>query len=339
MWRPLEIHRKHHGLSTKIFMILAFFMALLVPLTLSGPAVADTGTIQHGQQGQHDPQDHGDQLGPQTWTVLAGNESRNQAIQSMAFLPKDIYVNAGDTVIWLANSAELHTVTFLPPGEPLMAFNPADPTQLFLVGGTSYDGTSYYNSGLLANVSDTGFPVSASYSLQFPAAGDFTYYCIVHGTIMKGTVHVAKDGTPYPYSHNDYKKQANTEAQAILKDGRKLWHATSELADAHHVYAGADDGTAMVMRFLQPTVRVHVGESVTFTNNGMAAPHTVTFGTEPANAFIPSGDPMMFTGGDLNSGLMLPGSTFTVTFHKAGTFNYICALHDYMGMVGKVVVK
>ena len=30
--------------------------------------------------------------------------------------------------------------------------------------------------------------------------------------------------------------------------------------------------------------------------------------------------------------------TFKVTFVKAGTFTYICALHDYMGMVGTVRV-
>jgi plastocyanin len=29
---------------------------------------------------------------------------------------------------------------------------------------------------------------------------------------------------------------------------------------------------------------------------------------------------------------------FTVKFTAEGTFRYICALHDYMGMVGKVVV-
>jgi plastocyanin len=36
---------------------------------------------------------------------------------------------------------------------------------------------------------------------------------------------------------------------------------------------------------------------------------------------------------------MEPGAKFVVTFAKAGTFHYICALHDGMGMVGKVVVK
>ncbi|HEU4762569.1 MAG TPA: plastocyanin/azurin family copper-binding protein, partial [Gemmatimonadales bacterium] len=98
-------------------------------------------------------------------------------------------------------------------------------------------------------------------------------------------------------------------------------------------------GIAMVMRFIRPSVTVHVGESVTFVNNGMAAPHTVTFGTEPANPFASTGDPTSFAGGDLSSGIQLPGQSFTVTFTAAGRFDYYCALHDYMGMVGTVVVE
>jgi plastocyanin len=56
-----------------------------------------------------------------------------------------------------------------------------------------------------------------------------------------------------------------------------------------------------------------------------------------------------FTGTEkyVNSGWLLPkgqeqifpgsGNTFTVTFDKAGTYNYICAIHPYM--TGSVVVK
>jgi plastocyanin len=36
---------------------------------------------------------------------------------------------------------------------------------------------------------------------------------------------------------------------------------------------------------------------------------------------------------------MPPGSHYTVTFTKAGEFDYICALHDFMGMVGTVEVR
>jgi plastocyanin len=44
----------------------------------------------------------------------------------------------------------------------------------------------------------------------------------------------------------------------------------------------------------------------------------------------------------VNSGFIgagLPaGTTFSATFTKPGTYAYICALHDELGMVGTVVV-
>jgi plastocyanin len=321
--------------------------ALILPIGLASPAVANTGG--HQQETESSTHWHGtehssnhEQSNPTTWTVLAGSESKNQAIQGMAFLPKDVYIDAGDTVTWLANSAEIHTVTFLAAGqalESLQPFDPSNPSELLKVNGSVYDGVSYYNSGILTNVSDSGFPAATSYSLTFPTAGTFTYYCLVHGMVMQGTVHVAAAGTPYPFTQAQYNHQATVQEAAILRDGYRLWARTRRAANSHTVYEGADDGVAMVMRFIRPTVTVHVGESVTFVNNGMGAPHTVTFGTEPENAFIPLGDPTNYTGGQLNSGIQLPGSSFTVTFNKAGTFDYLCALHDYMGMVGRVIVR
>ena len=74
-------------------------------------------------------------------------------------------------------------------------------------------------------------------------------------------------------------------------------------------------------------------------NTGMGAPHTVTFGTEPPFPFPKVGDPLNYVGGDLNSGVMGPGGTFTVKFMKAGKFHFICAFHDFMGMVGTVEVR
>ncbi|WP_427017673.1 plastocyanin/azurin family copper-binding protein [Pseudarthrobacter sp. P1] len=311
----------------KLPLIVAALLALAAPVALAGPASAG------GQ-------------GPRTWTVQVGSESRDQSIQGMAFLPTDIFVDAGDTVAWAANAAEIHTVTFLATGQSIEStqpFDPGIPAELFKQGGGSYDGHSYYNSGVLTNVSTSGLPYVGSYSLAFPATGNYTYYCLVHGAAMKGTVHVAKAGEPYPYTQKQYNRQSRVQAGDILRDGQDLWDETADLADSHHVYAGADDGTAMLMRFIQPTVKVHVGDTVTFINNGMGEPHTVTFGTEPADVFAPLGTPTAYGGGQLNSGLMPPapgpGSRFAVTFTTAGTFDYICGLHDYLGMVGKVVVQ
>jgi len=70
-----------------------------------------------------------------------------------------------------------------------------------------------------------------------------------------------------------------------------------------------------------------------------SGPHTVTFGPEKPNISAPYGDPRHFRGQQLNSGILLPGSSFTVTFTRAGTHHYLCALHDYLGMSGTVTVR
>lgn len=295
--------------------------ALLLPL---GTGVASAGTST-----------------AHTWTVQSGEQSADHSIQGMAYLPADVYVHPGDTVTWVANSEEPHTVTFLadqhqatPP-----AFNPQDPTMLGQAGGPVYQAGTYFNSGLIGTVKPGDLPYVTNYSLSFPGEGDFTYFCLLHGAMMKGVVHVLPASVPYPFSQKDYDKQGRATAGAIVRDGIELTRETRQSVDKQTVAMGNDDGTAMVMQFIRPTVVVHVGDKVTFYNPGMAAPHTVTFGKEPANYFPPSGDPTNFTGGDLNSGIVGPGGTFPVTFNKAGVFTYICALHDYMGMVGTVVVE
>ncbi|WP_427134367.1 plastocyanin/azurin family copper-binding protein [Pseudarthrobacter sp. S9] len=305
-------------------LLLAAFAALVLPLAVSGAAVADGGKS------------------PKTWTVLVGSESSDQAIQGMAFLPEHIYINAGDKITWKANSAEIHTVTFLAEGQSLESTQPFDPSlpqNSHRQGGKSYDGHSYYNSGIMSNVSNTGFKEVEEYTLKFPDTGEFTYYCLVHGMAMKGTVHVRDAGTDYPFTQSQYDHKANKQEREILRDGQRQWDAARDHVDSHTVIEGTDNGTAMVMRFVHRKTVVHVGESVTFVNNGMGAPHTVTFGTEPADPFVPLGDPSNFTGGDLNSGFMTPGTWFKVTFNKAGEFDYICALHDFMGMKGTVEVR
>jgi plastocyanin len=323
-----SIAMKHiKGIRTrfhKLPYILAAAAALATSLAVAGPA---------GASG----------WGTHSWTVQVGSESWDQAIQGMAFLPSDITVNAGDTINWEANGAEIHTVTFLAKGQSLKPFDPFDPKHLGPVGTDSYDGTSYYNSGLMSNVDVPGFKVVESYSLTFPKEGDFTYYCLVHGTAMKGTVHVQAEGSEYPYTQRDYDRSSYEQERSILRDGHRLTDSLADDATDHLVMAGGDDGVAMVMRFVQPTVTVHVGDKVVFSNPGMDAPHTITFGTEPANIFAPAGDPTHFSGGNLSSGIIPANagkaSAFEVTFTKAGTFKYICALHDYMGMVGEVTVE
>lgn len=280
---------------------------------------------------------------PVTWHVRVGAESPDMAVSAMTFLPREVWVDRGDSVHWTAGSAEPHTVTFLAPKAALPEFNPFDPSQTMLQGSSNYDGSAYTNSGIIATQPIFVFTDPASsYDLTFTATGDFTYYCLLHGLMMTGVVHVRAAGTAYPFTQQDYNRVGNQQAAATLSSGRTAYrqarqgHATT----GSQVLVGIDGEGFGVSRFVRDHVVVHVGETVSFSTAGPGAPHTVTFGHEPPGLAIlaPSGDPTHYNGGDLNSGVLAPGVPFTVTFTAAGKYHYICAIHDDMGMVGDVVV-
>src|SRR5262249_36908513 len=106
-------------------------------------------------------------------------------------------------------------------------------------------------------------------------------------------------------------------------------------------------------------------DTVEWTNLDPITPHTVTFGTEPSGPPQPpsAGVTVDTDGarhavltspaGSVHSGFLqaafqdrvglaqvpLGGTRVRVTFEYPGTFNYICALHDDIGMIGRVIVK
>ena len=108
-------------------------------------------------------------------------------------------------------------------------------------------------------MSDSGFKQVKKYTLKFPDAGEFTYYCLVHGMAMKGTVHVRDAGTDYPYTQSQYDRQAKKQERNILRDGNKSWDAARGQADKHTVIAGTDNGISMVMRFVHQEIVVRGG--------------------------------------------------------------------------------
>lgn len=84
-------------------------------------------------------------------------------------------------------------------------------------------------------------------------------------------------------------------------------------------HAASDPGVGILdFRFAPPTTTVHVGDTVTWTNNGRA-PHSAT-----AND------------GSFNTGILRPGASASHTFARAGTFTYFCSVHPFMH--GTIVV-
>jgi plastocyanin len=274
---------------------------------------------------------------PRIWHAIVGVASHDQATQGLVFLPNVLWVDAGDTVIWTARSGDIHTVTFLPPGQTPPPFT-GSPNQVNRVGGDVYDGKGYFNSGLLSAIPVPETPTTRSYSLTFGVTGDFVYHCLVHPSML-GIIHVQPAGAPYPFSQQDYNKQIQAGTQTALHEGQKLTDFAVNHSNNHHVLVGIGSGQTSVVRFFPSQITVHVGDTVTFVSQDVPNAHTVSFGPAPRDENAAYGNPADFHGQPLSSGIVFFGQTFNVTFKKAGTFPFRCFFHDYLGMTITITVK
>lgn len=92
-------------------------------------------------------------------------------LELMRFVPPSLDIQEGDTVKWTALAP--HTVTFPAAGQDPSTIDPfgTPPTT-----NDTYDGSSFYNSALMA----AGPGVPTSFELTFPDAGTFNYICALH---------------------------------------------------------------------------------------------------------------------------------------------------------------
>jgi plastocyanin len=245
----------------------------------------------------------------------------------------------------------------------------ANPVVAFPSGGPSYDGTGYVNSGLLQRA--PGQP--QEFTLTFTNPGDYAYLCLVH-SMMKGNVIVQAAGSAYPKTQAQYDAEAQAQLAADTAASNKMEAAaltpTSKPGPngttIHQVNVGAGDGTMAWMRFGPADLTIHVGDTVEWVQNDVETPHTVTFtsgGAEPQDilvepqasgppklvlnpvALAPAGGSTYSGTGFFNSGLLqgtqspAPGPrNYSLVFDTPGTYEYICILHDGMGMDGTINV-
>jgi plastocyanin len=262
---------------------------------------------------------------------------------------------------------EIHTVTFLKAGQTRLRFAVGCPG--FSPSGSTFDGS--------ACVSTPAIVKGQTFKVIFPTAGNYKLVCLVHAN-MTGVVHVLALSEPLPHSQAFYDDQAADERRDLLSDtdGHE-GHARDDSIGAHSLFGrnavtagvgeivatGGGHHTLSVMRFLHHETVIHVGETVEWTNDDRVTPHTITFGLEPLNPIPPSANVTVDSDGarhatinspanNVHSGFIvaapqerigLPQSPlgvtrFRITFAKAGTYRYICALHDDLGMKGKIIV-
>lgn len=233
--------------------------------------------------------------GPQTYTVLVGSENPRLGVSIMSYFPGRLMVHVGDTVHWVANSHEIHTVTFN-AGDPLPDFilpapaGMASPIQINPLAGFPnapadgmFDGTTFVNSGLMST--DPG--QVRTFDLTFTQTGTFTYVCLVHGMMMSAEIDVVDASVPVP-------SPAQVRGMAGMEMFRAWMPVGGVLADAYRhmvppvqnsdgtttytVNVGWSSGVIDVMRFFPSRLAVKPGDTVVWKlSEADAAPHTVTF--------------------------------------------------------------
>jgi plastocyanin len=239
----------------------------------------------------------------------------------------------------------------------------------------SYSGSGFLNSGVLADESllDDA-PPNETFSVTFPTPGVYSYICLIHTINMMGTVEVVGPEEIVP-DQAAIDATANAEITALLQligatqdEGNQT--ARSEPGPAGttfwYVRAGMEefisgDTRAQVMDFLPKATTVQAGDTVIWSTDYF---HTVSFVPTPPSPELfepidqPTGPPVLALDPDVvlprkpsatydpsqyyNSGILGPftpfGLSWALTFDRPGTYEYICAIHDEIGMKGTITV-
>lgn len=225
--------------------------------------------------------------------------------------------------------------------------------------GTFNGDEALYTSGWLGP--DQTFAVKLAETIK---PGTYPFFCQLHGTDMGGTIEVVAASTPVK-SPAEHDAVAAAELAAAVAKAAPAYAQVQAATDAKPVagtLAGEDVpvGTSV---FAPADIKTKVGRKVTWSVNG---PHTISFNA-PADAqeirvaapdgsvhinpkaVTPAGGPGQgnpdkpapINGGRYDgsgfrsSGIIIafgpPGAwTYSLTFTKAGTFEYICGVHPDM---------
>jgi plastocyanin len=216
-------------------------------------------------------------------------------------------------------------------------------------GPTTYDGSAYVSSGFLL--------LGQNYRVTFTKPGTYTYHCLIHPG-MTGQIAVQAAGSQHPADQAQYLAQADAQIKTDLTAAAASITSFPFVTGGPHLVAGMAPGLAIgqpsaltVIRFLDApslsdtSVTIAAGQSVTWTNESNNEPHTVTIAPVGApfptlNPFGPPSGGNTYDGTTLvNSGVLLPGQSFSLQFTRPGTYTYHCIFHDDTeNMIGTVIV-
>jgi plastocyanin len=335
--------------SRKPTFVLMAFLALLAGLAIS-PAVE----------------------AQQVWQATAGAQSKDMGKQAIAFLPNELWIHAGDSITWTSASGDIHTVSFFVAGQKYADFTVGCPG--FSPSGVSFNGLACVSAPpLVAGQSFTvKFPVTGNFKLiclVHPHMTGVIHVLAKSATLPHDQAFYDKQAADQqkslltdadPGKHQDHGDMDDSLSTHVIPGKNSVSAGIGEMAAT-----GAGFQSLSIVRFLNGKIVIHAGDTVEWTNKDPALPHTVTFGVEPAPANFgpPSGNvsfdadgaghaTVNFVGDSVHSGIFgaapedqsgvpvaPPAYTvFRITFPHPGSYDYKCALHDNLGMLGQVVV-
>lgn len=277
----------------------------------------------------------------------------------------------GHTITFFKDEDQLHTVlaNYLVP-------DPDDPgSQLFnpQVALRSDTGTTFAGDGTFVNSGFIGVPAEQTYTLTFAKRGIYQYLCLVHPLWMRGTVTVDA-----PDAQVESPETVGARGQADLADFLAEEQHTLERAQSepralpgpqgtslHRVAVGLTTPYGQIATFVQPSLDITTGDTVIFESDDRDF-HNVVFkgaGEEPPGVSVrvdpdgrginvsldkrsavgvdppPAGfDPSTFlSSGTL--GILMPRTTWRLTFDTPGTYTYSCTIHVLAGMAGVIHVS
>jgi plastocyanin len=161
------------------------------------------------------------------WQARAGAETADRGSQALAFLPNEFWIHSGDSIRWTFPTHERHAVSFLTPGQTRPpGFGPNFGVLAGCPGvtpdGSSFDGSACVTSDILLLDASAGPGSPApTYSVSFPATGNFKLVCLVHAD-MTGVIH-GKDWHARSFALSS--NQRETEPACLVVGPCKDWHA------------------------------------------------------------------------------------------------------------------
>lgn len=290
-------------------------------------------------------------------------------IDLLQFGPGTLQVHRGDTITWAIGGfhnvhvgGEAPSELVIAPevdGKPLPQINPQVAFPYGAKNGEAFTGTES-GSGLIP----PDQPQAFSLVIDVAAGTTFSYQCDIHPG-MAGNVTVVDDATEIP-SPVDVQLQGAAELGgsigAAVPTYYDMFGKSSAMMMSTNgtatVQPGNDVGRAAMNLFFPYITNIKAGESVSWTIPATSIePHTISnppiYGQEFSPIEQKDAPPILALGNTLapmtqsgttiktgdawSSGLILPGTTFTLTFADAGVYPYACNIHP--GMNGVVVVQ